>query len=191
MGSLVILRYKTHIVSSLTAGAGLSIMLNYPFHIGYVIGICFGSLLPDIDEPRSFIGRRSFGLSKYVKQRYGHRGITHSLFAWMLVSFVFLIYPSFLTVGISLGYLFHLIGDLFSVRSIPILAPFKPVRPNLPFTYKTGSFTEDILLYIFTFLLFYFVFVFGKLYPYLIQSTVELVSSIIYILMDYLKTISK
>jgi inner membrane protein len=106
------LRYKTHIVSSLTAGAGLSIMLNYPFHIGYVIGICFGSLLPDIDEPRSFIGRRSFGLSKYVKQRYGHRGVTHSLFAWMLVSLVFLIYPSFLTGGISFGYLFHLIGDL-------------------------------------------------------------------------------
>ncbi|WP_282154488.1 metal-dependent hydrolase [Cytobacillus gottheilii] len=184
------MRYKTHIVSSLTAGAGLAIMLNYPFHIGYVIGICFGSLLPDIDEPRSFIGRRSFGLSKYVKQKYGHRGITHSLFAWMLVSFVFLIYPSFLTVGISLGYLFHIIGDLFSVRSIPILAPFTPVRPNLPFTYKTGSITEDILLYIFTFLFFYFVFVYGKLYPFLIQSTVELVSSIIHILMDYLKTIS-
>ncbi|KAB2332615.1 metal-dependent hydrolase [Bacillus mesophilum] len=65
------MRYKTHIVSSLTAGAGLAIMLNYPFHIGYVIGLCFGSLLPDIDEPRSFIGRRSFGLSKYVKQKYG------------------------------------------------------------------------------------------------------------------------
>lgn len=103
----------------------------------------------------------------------------------------FFIYPSFLTVGISLGYLFHLIGDLFSVQSIPILAPFKPVRPNLPFTYKTGSFTEEILLYIFTFLLLYFVFVFGKLYLYLIQSTVELVSWIIHILLDYLKTISK
>ncbi|QSS99753.1 metal-dependent hydrolase [Pontibacillus sp. ALD_SL1] len=185
------MRYKTHIVSSLTAGASLSIMLSYPFHIGYVIGICFGSLLPDIDEPQSFVGRRSFGLSKHVKKRYGHRGITHSLFAWMLVSVVIIIYPSFFTVGISLGYLFHLIGDFFSVSSIPILSPFKSVRPKLPITYKTGSFTEDILLYIFTFLLFYLVFVNENLSFYLIQSTSELVSSIIHILMDYLKTISK
>ncbi len=187
---MVKLRYKTHIVSSLTLGAGLSIIFSYPFHIAYVIGISFGSLLPDIDEPKSFIGRRSFGIANYVKNRYGHRGVTHSLFAWMLVSLIFLIYPSPLTVGIALGYFFHLMGDFFSVRSIPVFAPFNTDDAKPPFTYKTGSLTEDILLYIFTFLLFYFVFILGELHIYLIQSAAELIVSIIHILFELLHMIN-
>lgn len=184
---MVILRYKTHIVSSLTLGAGLSIIFNYPFHIGYVAGIGFGSLLPDIDEPNSFIGRRSFGIANIVKQKYGHRGITHSLFAWFLVTIVCLFYPSPLTIGILLGYLFHLLGDFFSVRSIPILAPFIKDRPKLPFAYKTGSLTEDILFLMFTFLLFYFVFILGNLHISFIESTVEFLVSTIHFILDLLK----
>lgn len=171
------MRYKTHIVSSLTLGAGISILINYPFHIGYVIGISFGSLLPDIDEPNSYIGRRSFGLASYINKKYGHRGITHSLFAWSFVSIICLLYPIPLTLGVSLGYLFHLVGDFFSVRSIPIFAPLNNKRPKLPFSYKTGSIVEEILLYIFTITLFYFVFILGRLHIFLIQSTAELISS--------------
>lgn len=184
------MRYKTHIVSSLTLGAGLSIIFGYPFHIAYVMGISFGSLLPDIDAPKSYIGRRSFGIANYVNSKYGHRGVTHSLFAWMLISLLFIIYPSPLTLGISLGYFFHLLGDFFSVRSIPVLAPFNTDYARPPFTYKTGSLTEGILLYIFTFLLLYFIFILGGLHIYLIQSTVELVVSIFHILIDLLHIIS-
>lgn len=187
---MVKLRYKTHIVSSLTLGAGLSIILSYPFHIAYVIGISFGSLLPDIDEPKSFIGRRSFGIANYVKNRYGHRGVTHSIFAWILVSLISFIYLSPLTVGISLGYFFHLLGDFFSVRSIPVLAPFNTDYAKPPFAYKTGSLTEDILLYIFTFLLFYFVFILGQLHIYLVQSTAELIVSTVHILFELLHIIN-
>lgn len=86
---MVILRYKTHIVSSLSFGAGFSILFQYPFHIGYVLGVSFGSLLPNIDEPNSFIGRRSFGIAKRIKGKYGHRGITHSFFC-MVFTFIFL-----------------------------------------------------------------------------------------------------
>ncbi|WP_175615811.1 metal-dependent hydrolase [Piscibacillus halophilus] len=178
------MRYKTHIVSSLTLGVGLSIIFNYPFHFAYVIGISFGSLLPDIDEPKSYIGRRSFGIAKYVNDKYGHRGITHSLFAWVFISLIYVIYPSPLSLGISLGYLFHLLGDLFSIRSIPFLAPFSTHYFKLPFTYRTGSITEDILLYIFIFLLLYFVFILGELHIYLIQSTVESIVSFIRILIE-------
>ncbi|MEH6949409.1 metal-dependent hydrolase [Bacillus sp. JJ634] len=184
------MRYKTHIVSSLTLGAGLSIFFNYPFHIGYVAGISLGSLLPDIDEPNSFIGRRSFGIAAFVKQKCGHRGITHGIFAWLVVSMVCLIFPSPLTIGISMGYLFHLIGDFFSVRSIPILTPINNYRPKLPISYKTGSWTEDILFFIFTFLLLYLVFIIGNLHISLIQSTADLIVSSIRALIELLKLLT-
>ncbi|GAB6259325.1 metal-dependent hydrolase [Peribacillus sp. N1] len=184
------MRYKTHIVSSLTLGAGLSILFNYPFHIGYVAGISLGSLLPDIDEPKSFIGRRSFGIAVFVKQKYGHRGITHGMFAWLVVSMVCLIFPSPLTIGISMGYLFHLIGDFFSVRSIPIFTPFNNNRIKLPISYKTGSLTEDILFLIFTLLLLYLVFIFANLHISLIQSTSDLIVSTIRVLVELLKLLT-
>ncbi len=187
---MVHLRYKTHIVSSLTLGAGISIVFHYPFHIGYVLGITFGSLLPDIDEPRSFIGRRSFGIASYVNETFGHRGMTHSLFAWGIVSLFCLLSLTPFTVGISLGYLFHLLGDFFSIRSIQLFIPFHPFRPKLPLSYKTGSLSEDILFYIFTILLVYFVFILGRLHQYLILSSAELLSKIIHILVEMIKGVS-
>lgn len=181
------MRYKTHIVSSLTLGAGISIAFNYPFHIGYVMGLTFGSLLPDIDEPNSYIGRRSFGIASYVKRKYGHRGITHSLFAWILLTLFCLLYPSPLTIGISCGYLFHLMGDFFSVQSIPVLAPYSYKRLKFRFAYKTGSLTEDILLYFFTFLLFYLVFATGHLHSYLIQSFAELIVKFLHFFLNVMR----
>ncbi|RFB13646.1 metal-dependent hydrolase [Bacillus sp. HNG] len=181
------MRYKTHIVSSLTLGAGISIITHYPFHIGYVVGISIGSLLPDIDEPNSFIGRRSMGLATYINKKYGHRGITHSLFAWILISIVCLIIPSPLTLGISLGYLFHLLGDFFSVRSIPVFAPLNYNRPKISITYRTGSITENVILYIFSILLFYFIFGIGNLHIYLFHSIAEVISSTIRILLKLLE----
>ncbi|VEB43121.1 Inner membrane protein ydjM [Chromobacterium violaceum] len=40
-----------------------------------------GSLLPDIDHPKSWLGRRIPFLSRPISYLFGHRGITHSLLA--------------------------------------------------------------------------------------------------------------
>lgn len=168
------MRYKTHIVSSLTLGASVSIVFHYPFHIGYVLGIIFGSLLPDIDEPNSYIGRRSFGISKIIHKNYGHRGVIHSIFAWCILTILCSIIPSPFTIGVSLGYLFHLTGDFFSIRSIPLFAPFSKESYKFPIRYRTGSKFEDILFYFFSIMLIYLVFILGKLHPYLLKTAVEL-----------------
>ncbi len=44
------------------------------------------SLLPDIDHPESTIGRVFRPVSKKIQQKYGHRTITHSLFAILVLS---------------------------------------------------------------------------------------------------------
>ena len=61
------LRYHTHIATSIAAGAGVAITGEASFTFPYVVGIAIGALLPDIDEPNSYIGRRSLGLAKVIK----------------------------------------------------------------------------------------------------------------------------
>ena len=44
------------------------------------------ALLPDIDHPESLIGRVFLPLSKYIQRKYGHRTVTHSVFAILIVA---------------------------------------------------------------------------------------------------------
>lgn len=46
-----------------------------------ILGGLIGSLLPDIDHPRSWIGRRILFISLPLSALVGHRGVTHSLLA--------------------------------------------------------------------------------------------------------------
>lgn len=173
------MRYKTHIVSSLAAGAGIAIIFAVPFSTGYVAGIILGSLLPDIDEPNSYLGRRSLGVSSYINKKFGHRGLTHSLAAWVVFTVYCYIAPNSFTVGLFLGYLFHIIGDFFSVSSVPLLAPFHEYRPkNMLISYKTGSYAEEIIKYFSMLFLLLFIFK-GELYEPFLLSIGELIEEII------------
>ena len=51
-------------------------ILESPATIGAVL---LGATLPDIDHPRSPIGRLFLPLSRYLNSRHGHRTLTHSL----------------------------------------------------------------------------------------------------------------
>src|SRR5690349_13307896 len=129
--------YKTHLSTSIALGAGIAKLVAFPFTIGYLSGIALGSLLPDIDEPRSFIGKKSLGISEVINQKYGHRGLTHSLFIWAIITIILLLIPNHFFIGLSLGYLFHIAGDYFSKSGLPLLLPFNTKRLKFPlFTYK-------------------------------------------------------
>lgn len=153
------MRYKTHIVTSVTLAAGVSKLFSIPFTIGYVAGVTVGSLLPDIDEPNSYIGRRSFGIARLVKKVFGHRGFTHSLLCWFTLTVCCFIFPSLFTAGISLGYFFHIVEDLFSVQGVPLFSPIQKNRQRLPvfMTYRTSSATEFFILLFSLFMMFFMI----------------------------------
>jgi inner membrane protein len=179
------LRYKTHIASSLAVGAGIANVIAIPFSIGYVAGLTLGSLLPDIDEPNSYLGRRSLGISYLIHKKLGHRGLTHSLAAWIVFSVYCCISPNSFTLGLSMGYLFHIIGDFFSVTSVPLLSPFHEFRPqNMLFSYKTGSFVEEIIKFASIFILLIFI-IKGELYRSLISSIGPFLDEVISILLRF------
>ncbi len=152
------LRYHTHIATSIAAGAGVAIQTDVAFTFPYVVGIAIGSLLPDIDEPNSYVGRRSFGLAKVIKSIFGHRGITHSLLVCGLIFYLYQLYSYEWLFGIACGYIFHVIGDFFSKRGVPLFWPIVRKKIKSPLTYETGKPSEQLIFYIAIGLIIYFLY---------------------------------
>lgn len=140
------MRYETHIVTSVTMGVGLTMITDAPLSLGYGIGVILGSLLPDIDEPRSYIGQRSFGIAKLINKMFGHRGFTHSFLAALPFFILFYFFPYSFVLGLACGYLFHITGDFFSKSGVPLFYPFTKKRYKIPI-YITGKTSEKVVLF--------------------------------------------
>ena len=154
--------YVTHQFSALVLALAY---LNY-FMGGELlfipILISFSSaLLPDIDEPQSYIGRRLKLISNIFKAFFGHRGFTHSILGFL--SFTLLFYFIFIyTVGLPLvaiiffimGYAIHLLEDLLTTNGIPLFSPFNNKRFSLSLL-KTQGLGEYIFRFIFILLFLY------------------------------------
>lgn len=124
---------STHIVFGTLLGAGTQLVtglpmtsfLSYPSYYG---GVFLGSLLPDIDHPQSYLGRRTRPISVLIFKCFGHRGITHSLLFTSILgiaSAVWWAYNPLFFGGLILGYLSHLLGDMTTVSGIPLFYPNK------------------------------------------------------------------
>ncbi|MCA1049381.1 metal-dependent hydrolase [Priestia aryabhattai] len=172
-------------ITAATGAAVLAKLLSVPYTAGYLVGTLIGSLLPDIDEPKSFIGRRSFGIAHLIKQRFGHRGFTHSLVCWIIFSI--LVYVSIpltnFACGLCFGYLFHILGDLFSKSSVPLFLPFSKLRPKMVWSYRTGGRLEKVIFFVVGGCFFYFLFV--------EQMVVDIVSSVVIEFESQLKSVIK
>ncbi len=113
--------------------------------IGAIMAV-LGSLLPDIDHPRSWIGHRLPGISSMVSRFFGHRNLLHSPIALVVicVSSWYLFQGSiFVFVGYAfcLGYFTHLFADWLTHRGIPIFWPVKKKYRAL-FSFRTGGIVE-------------------------------------------------
>jgi inner membrane protein len=86
-----------------------------------------GALLPDIDHPKSWVGRRVRPLSTCIGAVLGHRGATHSLLA--LAGCGWLLFhdgtPRAIAAPVLIGYLSHLAGDLLTPRGLRLAWPLK------------------------------------------------------------------
>jgi membrane-bound metal-dependent hydrolase YbcI (DUF457 family) len=128
-------------------------------HWTLLLTAIFGSLLPDIDMPKSGVGRLFSVISIPLEQKYGHRMVTHSLIGWVIatVLWALILIPIFilfhLTLGhtlrlllaFSVGYMSHIIIDMFNPRGVPLFWPdlTRDVIPGNPkFRPETGSKAE-------------------------------------------------
>lgn len=77
-----------------------------------LISLCvFLGLLPDIDSHTSFMGRKFPEISLTIERRFGHRTLTHSLFAISIIGFIaWLLTPEWQV--LAWAYTSHIIVDM-------------------------------------------------------------------------------
>ena len=123
-------------------------LLNLPqeiFSVQFLIFLCvaiFGSMLPDIDNPSSKLGRnvKIFG---YV---FKHRGFFHSLSALLLLTWLFSHFTGrTATIAVFIGYFSHLLLDNLNY---PGIYWFYPLRFRIKGFTRTKSLFEKAFFYV-------------------------------------------
>lgn len=100
-----------------------------------------GALLPDIDHPQSWAGRKMRVVSIPLSMLVGHRGITHSALAIAACLAVLVVMGvGWLAAPVVVGYLSHLLADSLTPSGVPLLWPSRR-RFTLNLC-STGSVTE-------------------------------------------------
>lgn len=148
---------KNHVPFAMSCWWLYAIAVNQPLDMQGTITAGLAGLLPDLDHPDSVIGRKARFISIPLSSLFGHRGITHSLFAVgaMLAMLIYVTdMPLFskaatLITPVCVGYLSHLLGDFMTVGGIPALYPSKK-RYSLNL-FRTFSKTETAAVGCFTF----------------------------------------
>lgn len=123
-----------------------------------VLFAVLGALLPDLDARESKLSNvKTWGvtpikpLARLLSRSLGHRGPLHSLVALLALSILAslplsILLDPFAGLGLSLGYLSHLLLDACTRSGIPLLWP-EPGRVHVlpaPLRVVTGSGGEDV-----------------------------------------------
>lgn len=148
---------KSHMALGLLGGLGVSYLVHNQVHNGIILLplVVLGSILPDIDEPRSFIGRKLPLISHIVSLSFSHRGFTHFFIFPFLISLFGLAlfwhyeFYAMICFAISFGILMHQIGDMLTISGIPYyFFPFSSKKAVLLprfLRFKTGGATEKFI----------------------------------------------
>ncbi|MFA5097859.1 MAG: metal-dependent hydrolase [Candidatus Margulisiibacteriota bacterium] len=147
--------------------------VQWGLHWTIILFAILGSIIPDIDHPRSVIGKILYPVSSRLERAFGHRTITHSLIGWIIATIIFavlIIIPS-LVIGhwkldilpwrwiasFSISYFSHLILDMFNRRGAQMFWP-DPGRDVIPrdprYRPPSGSKVEIIIFTVMVFLMF-------------------------------------
>lgn len=121
--------YFEHLVFAIFVGVGLDyLILDFTLKemVLFYPALLLGALYPDIDHPKSFLGRRFDFISKPINECYGHRTIAHSLFLMTVIFFIAVLFwgvhPAL--AGFTVGFLTHVLGDLTNGK-VQLLYPLE------------------------------------------------------------------
>lgn len=139
---------STHVTIGALVGAAIGSACKNPVVGAAVSGLA--SLLPDIDNPDSKVGRRAPLLSRAVNALCGHRNITHTVFfvalcagALVLMDREFLgLSPGYMALCAAAGILSHIALDSLTKAGT---RPFEPVSHlHIKGPLRTGSLYESV-----------------------------------------------
>lgn len=152
------MNYITHSIGGLGAGLGVISTMSPLDEIStatIISGAILGSLLPDIDHTKSFIGRKVPIASHVISATFKHRGFLHTpVFIAIVAIIIMLSVPmignpavSRMTIlfakGLIPGMVSHILLDSFNKGGISWLWPFSAKRYRI-LSVRTDSIMESI-----------------------------------------------
>lgn len=138
----------SHVVVGLAAWIVAAPLLHLPALDPLYLGLAVaGSLLPDVDHPKSWIGRRSRPVSTAIAAILGHRGVTHSAVAVFALVAVLAHagYRRGAVSALAVGYLSHLAADMLTPQGLRLAWPL-PGTWGVPLC-RTGSPMEPVIVF--------------------------------------------
>ncbi len=155
--------YTNHLIFSLSFCIFILKLFNikYIYITNILISCLLGSIIPDIDHTNSFIGNRIKYISLIIKNKFGHRQITHS-FLFLVLLYILIFYLNFFNIlnlnldfkyGLFIGCVSHIVADMLTYRGVKFFWPF---YYNVKFYLKFLNFNKNkkIEYYFCLFLLF-------------------------------------
>jgi len=161
---------RTHDVFSIAALVTIATyypptVITVPTLVFSSIGAILGSLLPDIDQSTNrlwdLLPAGEF-IGKILNKLFlSHRTISHSLLGAYLINrlifwMVFKVFntdfldANLIYYSVMIGYLSHMVLDLFTEEGLPLLFPLKikfGIPPVKPWRIKTGKWFEKFVVY--------------------------------------------
>lgn len=136
-----------------------AIATDQPIEVHGTLAAAVGGLLPDLDHPESALGRRLRLISVPLSALVGHRGVTHSLLAIVVLLGCLIVVTTqpvysplaWSVAPLCVGYLSHLVGDALTPSGVPLLWPNKR-RFSLNL-FKTWSWQETAFVGVLTMLM--------------------------------------
>lgn len=149
--------------------------IQWGLHWTIILFAVLGAIIPDVDHPKSIIGKILFPISLPLERRYGHRTMTHSLFGWAIFTIIFAVLIGLISflphisawgwadlplrwiAAFSISYFSHLILDMFNRRGSQMFwpDPGRDVIPRNPkFRPESGSRIEILIFFILLALMF-------------------------------------
>lgn len=112
------MNYATHLAAGAVTGIGISYAAAvFDYHLApplIVIPALIGSILPDIDHPKSHIGRRFPFISCVLYKAFGHRTFTHSLLFCFGIGILLMKWNTSIGIGAFSGILSHIMLDFLT-----------------------------------------------------------------------------
>jgi inner membrane protein len=138
---------RSHVVVGLAAWIAAAPLLHLPALDPVYLGLAVaGSLLPDVDHPKSWVGRRTRPVSTALAAALGHRGVTHSAIAVVGLTLLLLHagYRRGVVSSVAVGYLSHLAADMLTPQGLRLAWPLRGTW-GLPL-FRTGSRAEPAVV---------------------------------------------
>lgn len=113
--------------------------------------VTLGSLLPDIDHPKSSIGRIFYPISILISKVVAHRTLTHSIIIWLPLLLIGARWNRALFL-VSLGSISHIILDCLNKSGVALLNPIREtifVLAGRKYRINSGSRSELIIILFF------------------------------------------